>query len=57
MIGVLLMPEASDEGGFLTGLGFQGWGWLVPLMIPPLGAVVAFAATTRAATKRLGELS
>lgn len=57
MIGVWLMPEASDEGGFLTGLGFQGWGWLVPLLIPPLGALVAFAATTRAATKRLGELS
>lgn len=57
MIGVWLMPEASDEGGFLTGLGFQGWGWLVPLAIPPLGAIVAFAATTRAATKRLGELS
>jgi len=57
MAGVLLMPEASDEGGFLTGLGFQGWGWLVPLLIPPLGALVAFAATTRAATKRLGELS
>jgi cell division transport system permease protein len=57
MAGVWLMPEASDEGGFLTGLGFQGWGWLVPLAIPPLGAIVAFAATTRAATKRLGELS
>lgn len=57
MAGVWLMPEASAEGGFLTGLGFQGWGWLVPLAIPPLGALVAFAATTRAATKRLGELS
>ncbi|MFW8635774.1 cell division protein FtsX [Cribrihabitans pelagius] len=57
MAGVWLMPAASEEGGFLTGLGFQGWGWLAPLMIPPLGALVAFAATARAARKRLGELS
>lgn len=54
---VWLMPEASVEGGFLTGLGFQGWGWFLPLVVPPLGAGVAFAATTRAARKRLGELS
>lgn len=57
MIGVWLLPEASDEGGFLTGLGFQGWRWLLPLAIPPLAALVAFAATTRAAKKRLEELS
>ncbi|MGR3760457.1 cell division protein FtsX [Roseobacteraceae bacterium NS-SX3] len=57
MAGVWLMPAASDEGGFLTGLGFQGWSWLLPLVIPPLGALVAFLATTRAANKRLGELT
>ncbi|WP_122072563.1 ABC transporter permease [Pseudophaeobacter sp. EL27] len=57
MIGVWLMPAASNEGGFLTGLGFQGWAWLLPLLIPPLGALVAFAATTRAANKRLGDLT
>ncbi|APG48380.1 cell division protein FtsX [Phaeobacter porticola] len=57
MIGVWLMPEASREGGFLTGLGFQGWSWLLPLCIPVLGALVAFAATTRAANKRLGDLA
>ena len=57
MLGVALLPEASDEGGFLTGLGFQGAGWLVPLLIPPLGALVAFAATWYAARRRLGELS
>lgn len=57
MIGVALLPEASDEGGFLTGLGFQGAGWLLPLVIPPLGALVAFAATLFAARRRLGELS
>lgn len=57
MLGVWLMPEASREGGFLTGLGFQGWSWLLPLCIPLLGALVAFAATTRAANKRLGDLA
>jgi cell division transport system permease protein len=57
MIGVWLMPSASNEGGFLTGLGFQGWAWGLPLLIPPLGALVAFAATTRAANKRLGDLT
>ncbi|TLP69176.1 cell division protein FtsX [Parasedimentitalea maritima] len=57
MIGVWLMPAASQEGGFLTGLGFVGWGWLMPLAIPVLGAVVAFVATSRAAKKRLGALT
>ena len=53
---VALLPEASDAGGFLTGLGFQGATWLVPLLVPVLGAVVAFAATLVAARRRLGEL-
>ncbi|MDF1729098.1 MAG: cell division protein FtsX, partial [Sulfitobacter sp.] len=55
--GVLLLPAASDEGGFLTGLGFRGLGWLWPLLIPLLGASVAFAATWAAARRRLTELS
>ena len=57
LIGVFLMPEASEEGGFLTGLSFQGWTWLLPFVIPLLAALVAFAATTRAARKRLGDLA
>lgn len=57
MTGVLLMPEASDEGGFLTGVGFQGLGWALPLLIPMLGAVVAFFATWTAARRKLKELS
>lgn len=56
MAGVLLLPSASDEGGFLTGLGFQGVGWLWPLLIPLLGAVVAFVATWAAAHRTLKEL-
>ena len=57
MAGVLLLPEASDSGGFLTGLGFQGAGWFAPLLIPILGALVAFAATWFAARRRLEEIS
>nr|CAA9438427.1 MAG: Assymetric_cell_division_FstX [uncultured Rubellimicrobium sp.] len=50
---VLLLPDAEPAGGFLTGLGFQGWGWLVPLLIPPLAAVTAFVATRSAALRML----
>ncbi|MBK0327678.1 cell division protein FtsX [Rhodobacteraceae bacterium F11138] len=57
MAGVALLPSADDAGGFLTGLGFQGAGWLVPLVIPILGAAVAFGATWAAARHRLSELS
>lgn len=51
--GVMLLPEASDEGGFLTGLGFQGAGWLYPLLIPALGGIVALLATGAAARRTL----
>ena len=57
MLAIALLPEASDAGGFLTGLGVVGAGWLVPLAIPLLGAVVAFLATGIAARRRLQELS
>ncbi|MDQ2066363.1 cell division protein FtsX [Xinfangfangia sp. CPCC 101601] len=55
-IGVALLPSADAAGGFLTGLGFTGAGWLWPLVLPPLAAVVAFAATRRAAFQKLREL-
>lgn len=57
MIAIALLPAAETEGGFLTGLGFHGWGWLWPLIIPPLAAIVAFAATRAAALARLKELN
>ena len=56
MVAVLLLPSAQDEGGFLTGLGFQGADWLWPLIVPVLAAAVAFAATRAAARKTLREL-
>jgi cell division transport system permease protein len=56
LIGVLLLPSADAAGGFLTGLGFAGFGWLLPFLLPPLAGAVAFAATRRAAIKKLREL-
>lgn len=55
MIAVLFLPSASVAGGFLTGLGFQGWHWLWPFVIPPLAAGVAFWATRAAAFRSLRE--
>jgi cell division transport system permease protein len=57
LIAVFLLPSASDEGGFLTGLGYQGWHWIWPLLIAPLSAAVAFLATGRASRHTLAELA
>ncbi|WP_300516911.1 FtsX-like permease family protein [Aliiroseovarius sp.] len=54
---VAALPAADAAGGFLTGLGFRGLHWLWPLTIPPLAAVVAFAATRNAAITTLKERS
>ncbi len=57
LAGVLLLPSADAAGGFLTGLGFAGAGWLWPFVLPPLAALVAFFATRRAALNKLKELT
>ena len=57
MIAVAFLPSASVAGGFLTGLGFQGWHWLWPFVIPPMAAGVAFWATRAAALRSLRELT
>ena len=57
VLGILFLPQVSDEGGFLTGLGFTGLGWLWPLVIPLLAAVVAFFATGFAAHRTLRSLA
>lgn len=54
---IALLPGADPAGGFLTGLGFQGAGWVVPLILPPLAGAVAFAATRSAALRVLRGLS
>ena len=57
MLAVALLPPASETGSFLTGLGFQGVQWFLPLLIPPFSALVAFVATGWSANRALGELS
>ncbi|MGR3839730.1 MAG: cell division protein FtsX, partial [Cognatishimia sp.] len=56
-VAVLLLPAAQGAGGFLTGLGFQGYGALWLAVVPFAAASVAFVATGVAARKRLAELS
>ena len=57
MVGIFALPSAQEAGGFLTGLGFQGLGWLVPLALPPVSGAVAFIATRAAALGKLRELT
>jgi len=57
LIGIAALPAADAAGGFLTGLGFTGAGWLWPLILPPIAGLVAFAATRRAAFAKLRQLT
>jgi len=57
MVAILFLPSAAEEGAFLTGLGFEGWYWMWPLLIPPLAALVAFWATRTAAFRALARIS
>nr|WP_147108182.1 FtsX-like permease family protein [Tateyamaria sp. syn59] len=54
---VWLMPSGSEAPGFLTGLGFQGAGWLVPLLLPVICGCVALLATAYAASRALRTLT
>lgn len=56
MLGIAMLPGMDAAGGFLTGLGFQGWVWLLPLLIPAVAAVVAFFATRWAALTMLASV-
>lgn len=47
-----LLPVAG-EAGFLTGLGFSGAGWFMPLAIVPLAGLIALVATRLAAARHL----
>ena len=50
---LLAMPDTAGSGGLLSGLGFAGVEWLYPLAVPPLAAIVAWAATRAAAFRVL----
>ncbi|RJE82976.1 FtsX-like permease family protein [Paracoccus onubensis] len=53
MAAIALLPDMQAAGGFLTGLGFSGWSWLLPFLVPLVAAVVGFFATRWAALKML----
>ena len=53
MLAVFVLPSAEAGGGFLTGLGFHGGGWFVPLLSVPLAGIVAFVATRLSAMRVL----
>lgn len=55
--GVAALPAVNEAGGFLTGLGFSGWAWALPLTLPLLAGAVAFLATRLAALKTLRGLT
>lgn len=54
---ILLLPSASASAGILTGLGFSGWHWFLPLLVPPLAALVALFATQASANRTLEALT
>lgn len=56
-LGILILPSADEAGGFLTGLGFQGLEWLLPVALPPIAGAIAFIATRAAALGKLKELT
>ncbi|WP_425496099.1 cell division protein FtsX [Paracoccus aestuariivivens] len=56
MVAIWALPTVDEAGGFLTGLGFQGWGWLWPLLIPLVAAAIGFWATRSAALRMLREV-
>lgn len=57
LIFVLLLPSARESAGILTGLSFNGWRWVLPFLIPPLAALVAYLATRASAARTLESLT
>ncbi|MEO0691477.1 MAG: FtsX-like permease family protein [Pseudomonadota bacterium] len=54
---VWVLPAGGDAPGFLTGIGFEGLGWFVPLALPLVCGLVALTATAVAAGRALKVLS
>jgi cell division transport system permease protein len=57
VIAITLLPGTNTAESFLTDLGFQGAGWLTPLLVPPAVAALALLATRAAAERVLKGLS
>ena len=56
-LGVLALPPVNEAGGFLTGLGFTGFAWALPFVLPFTAALVAWLATRLAAFHTLRGLT
>ena len=57
MVAIAALPSAAEEGAFLTGLGFQGWHWILPVLVPVVAGILAFWATRIAAFRVLRRMS
>ncbi|WP_424985898.1 cell division protein FtsX [Microbulbifer sp. S227A] len=57
VLAVLLLPSGGETQGFLAEIGFRGFGWLAPLVVPVVTVAVAFAAAGVAARQKLAEFS
>lgn len=57
LLAVFFLPGDESSGGFLTGLGFQGTSWLIPLLVPLFAALVGWIATRMAARRSLRALT
>ncbi|MEY8096734.1 cell division protein FtsX [Falsihalocynthiibacter sp. S25ZX9] len=54
---IAFLPRTDAAGGFLTGLGFQGFHWLYPMLVPVLSSLVAYSATRYSALRVLKGLT
>lgn len=57
LLAIWLIPSGEGAPGFLTGIGFQGAGWMVPLLLPFISGIVALIATAFAARRALRTIS
>jgi cell division transport system permease protein len=48
-----LLPQASEQGFFLVGIGLAGWHWLLPLAVPAAAALLAWGVSRRVAMASL----
>ena len=55
-LAILTLPAAAEEGAFLTGLGFQGWHWMLNLLLPIGVAIIAFWSTRITVLRSLNEI-
>lgn len=57
VLALVFLPSSEQENGFLTGLGFQGFHWVLPAIVPFVAAAVAFVSTRAAASRALRAFS